>query len=106
MHHNICCCSSFVQCLWAAVQKNNISCCTLKHGVSAQGWCFSPMAALNKRVKRPSRAATGFEEPQKLPCEEGRVFGFRERNVMILGRRGVRLHFVSILLLKMVCAAE
>lgn len=37
MHQNICCCSSFVQCLWAAVQKNNISCCTLKRGVSAQG---------------------------------------------------------------------
>lgn len=60
MLHNICCCSSFVQCLWAAVQKNNISCCTLKRGVSAQGWCFSPLAALNKLVKRPSRAATGI----------------------------------------------
>lgn len=60
MHHNICCCSSFVQCLWAAVQKNNISCCTLKHGVSAQDWCFSPMAALNKLVKKPNRAATGI----------------------------------------------
>lgn len=60
MHHNICCCSSFVQCLWAAVQKNNISCRTLKHGVSAQDWCFSPMAALNKLVKKPNRAATGI----------------------------------------------
>lgn len=68
--HNMCCCYCFVQCLWAAIQKNNVSCWTVKHSVSVERLVFSPMTALNKLLKRPRSASGIWRAAETLHHEE------------------------------------
>lgn len=108
MHRNICRCSGFIQYPWAAVQKNNVSCWTVKCRVCVEGWCFSPATALNKLLKRPRRAAAGiWRATETALWSRVRVWlWFRERNLMTLGQRDVWLHFISSLLPKRVHSGE